>query len=1158
VRRHAKASSADHSALRGYVALAVGMGILLILAMATAAPALAGTKATHVFQSSFKAFAGEFDNVTGLAVDESTGDVYAAASIHDAGDVIRKFDASGTPSAFASSELPPGTTELDGSSSTAGAFPQGNIHIAVDNSGGATQGNIYVLQPGFSSFHPPGVVAFAPNGEFLWEEGEELGRTCGIATDTAGHVWVRVQSGEEGINAGKIVEYSAAGTFMSAVFPDDLSVMANDCPFAMDSSGSFYLDQTSGINKYGPSGGFETRISPAVVSDLAFDRKTNQILATPPSNTPAIVNVFDQTGTQVDDFGSADFSSNARNIDVNSATGVVYATDGFNVVNIFAPAILPVPDLTFGAPTGVTQTGATLHGTVNPAGESSEYHFEYKRKDETSWTSTPTQSAGSGSSAVAVNAVIAGLTYGTVYDVKLIGTNTVNGKSISVVGSFTSTPIAPVVTTMAVAPRAATSATLNAEIDPSGAATTYYFEYGSDTSYGSSAPVGQDADGGTLRGPKLQSQEISGLVPGLTYHYRVVATNAAGTTPGDDLTFTTRTLAETTQQRGIEMVNSPDKGNQAISKQFELARLGRNSLEQPISADGNQFLWSIEGGAPNSNTGASEPFRSVRGANSWQTTTLAPLADQQYGGGSSAYHLIAESPDFTHSLFAVYNGFAAFEETPVVRMDAQGNQETVTTLPPVLNPQVLFSSLEATDDFSHIVLRPFWLPGDHVYDYGSGTPEMLDLMPDGTPSCGLAKAPVGSNYGDDAFRTYHFIATDDASRVYFGTTDESCSGPPQVYLRNRDTESTTLISGPPSSGALEAARFIRTSANGSVAIFATATKLSADDANEGTDLYRYTEGAGNECLTCEVPNGNADVEPDQVLVSNDLSHIYFQSNQQLIAGKGTPGQLHLYGWHDGVVTFVADVGLRKELSQVVSALLSSDGRVLVFKSSRPLTSDAIGACGVGCMELYRYDSADQSLECVSCRHGGFTGSGLSGAPVAFLAYFMSADGETIEFSTAAPLLSEDVNNTLDVYVWDHGVVHLVTDGVTEFPSGVGAPNPFGVSADGRDVFFSVAAPLTGFEHDGVANLYDARINGGFPRPVPPAHCTEDSCQGPLQAAPGLTSPGSSGLQGPGNATEQQRKARKKAHKKRSHRGKPGGRKQQGSKNHGRHGGRKHG
>jgi hypothetical protein len=66
--------------------------------------------------------------------------------------------------------------------------------------------------------------------------------------------------------------------------------------------------------------------------------------------------------------------------------------------------------------------------------------------------------------------------------------------------------------------------------------TTYAVEYGTTTAYGSevagATPVTGHAD-------VVRSVELTGLEPATTYHYRVVATNSAGTTEGADRTFTT-------------------------------------------------------------------------------------------------------------------------------------------------------------------------------------------------------------------------------------------------------------------------------------------------------------------------------------------------------------------------------------------------------------------------------------------------------------------------------------------------------------------------------------------------------------------------------------------------------------------------------------------
>ncbi len=81
-------------------------------------------------------------------------------------------------------------------------------------------------------------------------------------------------------------------------------------------------------------------------------------------------------------------------------------------------------------------------------------------------------------------------------------------------------------------------ASLHGGVNPHGSETTYRFEYGTSTSYGASAPVSGASAGAGASAVKA-SQAITGLQPGTTYHYRLVATNANGTTYGADRTFAT-------------------------------------------------------------------------------------------------------------------------------------------------------------------------------------------------------------------------------------------------------------------------------------------------------------------------------------------------------------------------------------------------------------------------------------------------------------------------------------------------------------------------------------------------------------------------------------------------------------------------------------------
>lgn len=97
---------------------------------------------------------------------------------------------------------------------------------------------------------------------------------------------------------------------------------------------------------------------------------------------------------------------------------------------------------------------------------------------------------------------------------------------------------APVVTTGAATAVTSSGATLNGTVNPEGAATTYQFEYGTSTSYGSVAPAspGSAGSGSTA---VAESAPVSGLTASTGYHYRLDATNATGTTTGPDQAFTT-------------------------------------------------------------------------------------------------------------------------------------------------------------------------------------------------------------------------------------------------------------------------------------------------------------------------------------------------------------------------------------------------------------------------------------------------------------------------------------------------------------------------------------------------------------------------------------------------------------------------------------------
>ena len=94
-------------------------------------------------------------------------------------------------------------------------------------------------------------------------------------------------------------------------------------------------------------------------------------------------------------------------------------------------------------------------------------------------------------------------------------------------------------------------AILKATIDPNGSDTTYTFEYGTTTAYGSVAPVANEEIGSGNEAVETQ-EAVAFLEPETTYHYRIVATNDAGTVIGEDKTLTTAARSVSPQQEAEE------------------------------------------------------------------------------------------------------------------------------------------------------------------------------------------------------------------------------------------------------------------------------------------------------------------------------------------------------------------------------------------------------------------------------------------------------------------------------------------------------------------------------------------------------------------------------------------------------------------------------
>jgi hypothetical protein len=334
------------------------------------------------------------------------------------------------------------------------------------------------------------------------------------------------------------------------------------------------------------------------------------------------------------------------------------------------------------------------------------------------------------------------------------------------------------------------------------------------------------------------------------------------------------------------------------------------------------------------------------------------------------------------------------------------------------------------------------------------------------------------------------------------------------------------------------------------------------------------------------PNGGAAEVRGVVRMAPDGQRAYFvaggdllSSAQQLtLEGEGRPvphpgaDNLYVYDASAGATAFVGDLCSGKETSGTVedircpsaeadTSLWSSggeyagetqtagtDGRFLVFASYAQLARDDTNVA----KDVYRYDVETGALERISTGEDGYDANGTNGGLGAQIAqghyggngatgggvrfqYEMnnraiSEDGSRIVFTSAKPLSLAATNGLVNAYEWHArpggGSVSLVSTGNDE-----GAVNDVVISPNGLSVFFDTVQGLVPQDTDGAPDVYDARLEGGFPPPSGERRpCEGDACQGPLTNPAPLLVPGSISQMPGGNfvAPKQPVKPKKKA------------------------------
>jgi hypothetical protein len=208
------------------------------------------------------------------------------------------------------------------------------------------------------------------------------------------------------------------------------------------------------------------------------------------------------------------------------------------------------PSVTTSAATNLATTSATLNGDLTSLGTATSVNVSFEWGLTISYGNTTTPEAKTATGTFSAN--LTGLTAKTTYHFRAIAV----GDGSAPPGddmTFTTSTIAPSVTTSAATNLATTTAALNGSLTALGTATSdnVSFQWGTTTSYGSETTAQSVSAIGTF------SANLTGLSANTTYHFRAKAVGDGSAVYGDDMTFTTASLADTTAPE-ISLVNSND------------------------------------------------------------------------------------------------------------------------------------------------------------------------------------------------------------------------------------------------------------------------------------------------------------------------------------------------------------------------------------------------------------------------------------------------------------------------------------------------------------------------------------------------------------------------------------------------------------------------
>ena len=596
------------------------------------------------------------------------------------------------------------------------------------------------------------------------------------------------------------------------------------------------------------------------------------------------------------------------------------------------------------------------------------------------------------------------------------------------------------------------------------------------------------------------------------------------------------------------------------------------------SADGNTVLYASSGAFAGSLGGMTiDPYLGRRTSTGWTTQALTPPLNSnpenilfwwnQYPALSPDLSMGVLSDGDPDGPLLAPGAVAGFPNLYLENLSTGSYTALTTVTPPgmpVGNGGVEYSTLYqgASAGFSDVLFSADATLTSNaatpcascfqLYDRSGGNLTAVNILPNGQAT------PDASAGGPGGYGTYVGVEgestnaiSQDGSVVYWTDSSNTTSSTPgNIYVRE-DPTAPNAITVPVGAGEFWAA-----TPDGSKAIY------QSGSTSGGGDLYEFDLATGQS--TDLTPSGDV---KGVVGESTDLSYIYFVADAALGSGAqaGQAGQPNLYVYHAGATTFIATLpsgegsasGPDNWSIDNLSAggrdsYVTPDGEQLAFTSAGSLTGYPTtpadpNACqaftGPGpCAEVFYYDAVSGKLFCASCGQSGTLPRGPSGIGYGnayHTARWMSDDGDHLFFDSSNALVPRDTNGQQDVYEWEPegtgactlagGCQYLISGGTGGTPdpdASQATVNSFvEASADGSNVFFTTQQQLVPEDTDQASDLYDARVDGGFPAPAVATSCDGTDCRAAVSPPPApavgsvsFSGPGDQSARVPGRAT----------------------------------------